>query len=178
MNTNIQVLNPKKILIDAGLSGSESVADFGCGPGIFTIPASELTNGIVYAFDIQESVLEVLTNQIRIHNIPNIKINRVNLEVIGGSKLEDKSVSFVIMRKILLQNDRKDILLKEAYRVLRDNGVLIVVGWTEKALIGPKISDRIKQEKLISLAKEAGFYVKKQLLEDDNHYAIMFSKKN
>ncbi len=176
MNKEIQVLNPKKILIDAGLEGNESVADFGCGPGIFTIPASELTNGIIYALDIQESVLEALTNQIHIHNIPNIKVSRVNLESIGGSKLKDKSISFVIMRKILLQNDRKDIILEEAYRVLRDNGVLIVVGWTETALIGPKVSDRLEQGKLISLANDVGFIVKKQLLEDDNHYAIMFSK--
>ena len=176
MNKEIQVLNPKKILIDAGLEGNESVADFGCGPGIFTIPASELTNGIIYALDIQESVLEALTNQIHIHNIPNIKVSRVNLESIGGSKLKDKSISFVIMRKILLQNDRKDIILEEAYRVLRDNGVLIVVGWTETALIGPKVSDRLEQGKLISLANDVGFIVKKQLLEDDNHYAIKFSK--
>ena len=176
MDKNIKVLDPKKILKDAGLSGNDYVADFGCGPGIFTIPASELTNGIVYALDIQKSVLEALTNQIHIHNIPNIQINRVNLECIGGSKLEDKSVSFVILRKILLQNDRKDILLKEAYRVLKDDGTLIVVGWTDKALIGPNVSDRLKKEELISLANEADFVIKNQLLEDDHHYAITFSK--
>ncbi len=176
MKEETQILNPKEILLSAGLGGSESMADFGCGPGMFTIPAAELTEGIVYALDVQKSVLEAVVNQIHIHNIPNIITKQVNLETIGGSQLEDNSISFVLIRKILLQNERKDILLKEAHRILKNKGVLIVVGWTNEALIGPNVSDRIEQKELLVLTNNAGFIEKKQLLADNAHYAIAFSK--
>ncbi len=176
MNEYTQILDPKKILSSAGVGGNHSVADFGCGPGIFTVPASELTKGIIYAFDIQQSALEAVINQIHIHNIPNIITKRVNLESIGGSQLDDDSISFVVIRKILLQNKNKDIILKEAHRILHKNGILLVIGWTDKALIGPQIKDRIKQEKLISLVNNVGFITDKQLLVDNAHYAITFSK--
>lgn len=176
MNKHTQVLEPKNILSSAGVGGNKSVADFGCGPGIFTIPAAELTSGVVYAFDVQQSALEAVTNQIHIHNIPNIIIKRVNLELIGGSQLDDCSVSFVIIRKILLQNKKKDIILREAYRVLREDGILIIMGWTSKALIGPQIGDRIEQGKLISLVTDEKFVIAKRLLEDESHYVFTFSK--
>ncbi len=59
------VQNPYKILkpyIHAGMK----VADIGCGPGYFTIPIADLIegNGLVYAYDLQEKMLEKVTGKV------------------------------------------------------------------------------------------------------------------
>jgi len=170
------VLNPEKLLTECDVRDEQNVADFGCGPGIFSIPVARMTEGTVYCFDILESALEAVSSRAQTAGINNIVTRRSNLEKENGSGLDEDSISHVIMRKIIVQNDDKKALFIEARRILSDGGKLLVVGWSEKAEEGFGMRNRIDEESVRQFAREAGFNNYKNIDAGQYHYAFVFTK--
>lgn len=170
------ILEPEKLLAECDISKEHNVADFGCGPGIFSIPIARMTEGTVYCFDVLESALEAVNSRAQIIGLSNIVTRRANLEKVSGSGLDDGSVNHVIMRKILSQNDDRDALFNEANRVLVNDGKLLVVGWTETAGEGFGIKNRLDETSMKQFAQDAGFNNHKALDAGQYHYAFIFTK--
>ncbi len=170
------ILEPEKLLKACDISGKHNVADFGCGPGIFSIPIAQMTEGTVYCFDVLESALEAVNSRAQIIGLSNIVTRRANLEKENGSKLETGSVNHVVMRKILLQNENKEALFIESHRVLSDDGKLLIVGWTEAAIQGFGTSEKLSENSVRDLAQKAGFTNNEQLDAGKYHYAFIFTK--
>jgi ubiquinone/menaquinone biosynthesis C-methylase UbiE len=171
-------VDPKEIIETNGFKIGDIVADFGCGPGYFSIPAAERVGelGIVYAFDVLPQAIEVLESQIKIENIDNIITGRVNLEKEGGTGLASESVDWVIIKDVLFQNKNKDIILQEAKRILKSNGNILVMEWNENVSIGPSSKSRILKEELIKIICKEGFILKKEDTAGDYHYVIVAAK--
>ena len=170
------ILEPEKLLVACDIKDKDDVADFGCGPGIFSIPIARMTEGTVYCFDVLESALEAVKSRAQIMGLNNIIVKRVNLEKPGGSGLEDNSVNHVIMRKILLQNEDRKSLFAEAQRILTSGGKLLVVGLNDKAAQGFGSQAKLDKETVEQLANEAGFTRSKELDAGEYHYAFIFIK--
>ncbi len=169
-------MDPATILHQCHIPSTADVADFGCGPGIFSIPLAQITTGTVYCFDVLESALEAVKNRAYIMGINNIVTQRSNLEKLHGSGLKDGAVAHIVMRKILVQNDDKSTLFAEAFRALQDKGTLLVVGWNEHAVEGFDILARLAPEKVVTLAQEAGFTDIAPIDAGTYHYAYAFTK--
>ncbi len=170
------VMDPATILQQCHIPSTADVADFGCGPGIFSIPLAQITSGTVYCFDVLESALEAVKNRAYIMGINNIVTQRSNLEKLHGSGLKDGAVAHIVMRKILVQNDDKPTLFAEAFRVLQEKGVLLVVGWNDQAVTGFDILARLAPEKVVALAQETGFTDIAPIDAGKYHYAYAFTK--
>jgi ubiquinone/menaquinone biosynthesis C-methylase UbiE len=171
------VLDPKKILTACDISKEHNIADFGCGPGIFSIPVAELaSDGTVYCFDVLPSALEAVNSRAQIIGLNNIVTRRANLEKEKGTGLDDAQVSHVIMRKILLQNENRSALFSEAFRVLSAGGNLLVIGWAEDAVQGFGMENRLAAEEVERMAEESGFSDKKKVDAGKYHYAFVFMK--
>ena len=65
-------LNPDSILKKAGLDSDTVFADLGCGSGYFTIPASLIVKK-VYAIDVQQEMLDIIGEKIRMEKLKNIE---------------------------------------------------------------------------------------------------------
>lgn len=170
------VLQPERILNAIGITDTSVIADFGCGPGIFTIPAATMTRRTVHCFDVLPTALEAVASKARTLNLVNIATQRANLEHLHGSGLEDHSVDVVIMRKILCQGQNNKGLLAEAYRILRAGGKLLVIGWRATAKIGPNADVRISQEDVRELGVAAGFSAVQEIPVDEQHFALTLEK--
>ncbi len=176
MHAEELVLEPEKILAKCNIKDIEDIADFGCGPGIFTIPLARMTDGTIYCFDVLESALDAVKNRAHVMGLRNIVTKRSNLEKLNGSGLQDNSVQHVIMRKILLQNDNKNILFAESHRVLTVGGNLLVVGWSTDAIHGFGLEKRLLPEEVVALADQAGFSHTLEIEAGRYHYAFVFTK--
>ena len=57
--------NASKMLSEVGIGEGQSILDFGCGSGTYTIPAAKLVgrNGRVYALDVSQGALEKLSEE-------------------------------------------------------------------------------------------------------------------
>ena len=120
--------NGVAFLKKVGLKSGQTVLDFGCRVGHYTIPAANVVgnNGIVYAVDKEQQVLNELEQKAVPLNLKNIRtINssgRVQID------LENNSIDVVLFYDVLHYHGKKDRekLYAEAYRVLKQNGLLSV----------------------------------------------------
>ena len=134
----VSFLEPQKIIKQIDLKEDWRVAEFGCGTGGFTIAlARALLKGIVYALDIQEGPLSALTSRARLEGLPNIKTIQCDLEEPQGSTLQDDSLDLVLVTNILFQLENKKTMLKEARRIVRVGGKVIIIDWKTDSPFGP-----------------------------------------
>ena len=172
-------VNPEAMTVQLeGLSG-KSVADFGCGSGFFSLAFAKAvgTDGRVFALDILPSSLEAVSSRAKALGLLNVVAKRVNLEREGGSDLPDNSLDWVILKDVLFQNKDKSVMLREAHRVLKPAGNLLVMEWNDRDLsFGPEQALRVLEEALREMVAECGFFFVKDIDAGDFHYASVFQK--
>ena len=169
--------DPEKALSYLKLKENMIGADFGSGSGGWTIPlAQKLSNGRVYAIDVLEEELSALEGRIKLLGLNNIEKILSNLEMEEGSKLPEMSCDVVLMTNLLFQVENKETVLREAYRVLKDNGQLLVVDWETTSPFGPTSEQRVPSFKVKELAEKIGFKLEKEFPAGDYHYGLVFIK--
>lgn len=179
ISSETSFMNPQTVVDQLDITEGAVVADFGCGTGYFISPIVKKIgeNGIIYALDILVSKLEAVESQAKLAGITNVVAKRVNLEKDGGSKLENDSVDWVILSIMLFQNKFKDVIIKEAVRVMKSGGKILIIEWNKSsASIGPQENLRISKEEVIELAKKAGLNFVSEIAVSDFHYGLIFSK--
>jgi ubiquinone/menaquinone biosynthesis C-methylase UbiE len=172
-------LNPDMIINEFGLRPGMSVADFGSGAGYFAILTAERVGkeGRVYALDIMESALDSVREKARAAGLENIEAIRTDLEVLGSSGLADQSQDIVLLANILFQSEKKVEIIKEAKRVLKDGGSLIIIDWKKGAGgFGPPDSLRTDDMAMRSLAVGEGFMFDRSFDAGQFHFGMMFRK--
>ena len=177
----VNFLDPKTILDQVGMRAGARVADFGAGSGHFTLEVARCVGdtGVVYAIDVLASSLETISGGAKVQGLHNISCIRANLEKEKGSTLGDATLDLVIMKDVLFQNNDKKSLMREAVRVLKDDGVLLVVEWNnERRTIGPDVSLRVGEKDLQDMVQKEGLVVEKTIPAGDYHYAFLARKKS
>lgn len=172
-------LDPNAIIGALNVEKGSMVADFGCGPGYFSIPFARAVgeDGKVYSLDILPQVLETIEGKAKNAGISNITTKRVNLEKDGGSKLEENSMDWVILKDILFQNQNKNVIIGEVYRILKKGGKVIVIEWNQKeSMIGPAQEIRIPQSTLEKMFNDRKIVVEKNVEAGGFHYAFVAVK--
>lgn len=153
-----------------------TAADFGCGSGGWVIPlAKRLEQGLVYAIDIQEEPLSALESKMKLEGIQNIKKILSDIEIENGSKVPVLSCDLVLMTNLLFQVEKKKEIFKEADRILKPRGKILVVDWKPGVSLGPE-EGRISPEEVKELAGEFNLRLKKEFSAGDYHYGLVFEK--
>jgi ubiquinone/menaquinone biosynthesis C-methylase UbiE len=172
----ISFLEPEKLIENLSLEEHWTAADFGSGAGGFTIPlAKKLKKGRVYALDIQEEPLSALVGNAKLFGLNNIKTIQCDLEEPKGSTLPDNSLDLVLMVNLLFQVESKTGILKEAKRVLRPGGKIIIIDWKEDAPFGPS-EERITKDEVKKIARRLELKVKKEIDAGSYHWGIILEK--
>lgn len=118
------------------------VVEFGSGYGTFTIPAAKIIKGNIYAIDIDGSMITRLHKRISEEQLVNIKVIKKDF-VKDGTGLKDNSIDYVMMFNIL-HAENPEVLLNEAYRILKQKGRLGVIHWihSQETPRGPSLDIR------------------------------------
>jgi len=172
-------LHPEKILDQLDLKPDMIAADFGCGGGDFVVSlAKKLEDGFVYGIDIQQEPLSSLKGRLKLENINNVQLIVSDLEKEKGSTLNDNSVDLVFIVNLLFQVEDKSAIIKEAKRVLRKDGLLLIIDWLpEKEIIS--IEGKISKKEVQDLVEKiGGFQLDKEIDAGAYHYSLIFKKIN
>ena len=175
----VAFIDPQQVIDTLDIKEGMIVADFGCGTGYFSFPLSKSVgpNGKVFALDILKEKLEAIESQAKILSMNNIVTKRVNLEVVGGSKLEESSVDWVFLVNMLFQNKFKRQIFEEVKRVLKKGGKVLVVEWNANdSTLGPSESLRVSKDEITSIGQEVGLSIIKEQKMSDYHFGIILEK--
>jgi ubiquinone/menaquinone biosynthesis C-methylase UbiE len=169
-------LNPKEILNKLGLKKEMTAADFGSGSGGWAIPLAKiLKDGKVYAIDILEEPLSALKNKSEIEGIDNIEIIRADVESKEGLKLKDNILDLVLMTNLLFEMKNKERVIKEAKRVMKKSGKVLIIDWLPKSILGPE-KERVSPEEIKKVAKELNLQLEKEFQAGKYHFGLVLSK--
>lgn len=149
-------LNPQKLIDHLKLEPGIQVADFGCGSGNITVlMAKKVGNsGRVMAIDVLKTALQTVEGRAKLEGIHNIKTIQANLEDVDSSGLEESRVDFVLIANALFQSPGQKEIIKEAERVLKPGGRLVIVDWLpKKGNLGPKAKYRIEASEVKKMAQ-------------------------
>ncbi|MEK7465113.1 MAG: methyltransferase domain-containing protein [Patescibacteria group bacterium] len=172
-------LHPERTLSALDIRPGMTVADFGAGGGYFTIPAARMigTGGKVYAIDVQKQAINLIKSRANLEHLLHVDTIWADLELPQGSRLADQSVDVVLIANILFQAEKKDVILGEAWRVLRPGGALAILEWDATPFpAGPPPESRVPKEQARTLAQTAGFTLEREFDAGDHHYGILFKK--
>lgn len=171
-------VNPERIIEHFGIFLGMRIVDFGCGQGYFVIPMAKATGngGRVYAVDVRLPALEAVRSKAKKEGIYNIECIRGNVEGERGSRLPDNSQDMVLLANTLYQMPGKAEVIREAARVLKKEGVLIIIEWLEDSPMGPPRESRISQETSRRLAESGGFRLIREFSAGEYHYGLVMAK--
>jgi ubiquinone/menaquinone biosynthesis C-methylase UbiE len=148
--------NPDLIWSELALSGPRVLVEIGAGTGFFAAPfARKLAPGTVYACDVQDEMVawmkEHLPSDIRYSVIPmNMEETRV--------PLSDGIADLVYMVNLHHELDDRQAIMKEAYRLLKPGGTVMVIDWKKgETPEGPPLEIRMSEDEIIKDVEKAGF---------------------
>ena len=169
-------LHPEALLRRLGLHSGQTMADIGCGPGFFTIPAAEIVGdeGVILAADIQGEMLSAVRSRAAEHGLTNVHVVKTSDKEIP---IPDASCDMVLMAFVLDEVAQRSSFLHRAARLLKPGGRLVVLEWEkEQQPDGPPLTDRISPEELLADASAAGLYLDEQRELNDQQYICAFTR--
>jgi ubiquinone/menaquinone biosynthesis C-methylase UbiE len=166
-------LSPAQIVENLNLKKGDVVADFGCGAGVYAFVISKLVGdrGKVYAVDIHKEILEKINHEADKMNIINIETILADLE--KKVEIESYSCDCIILSNILSLVGDIDRVLEEAKRILKPDGIYLIIDWrhTEEVL-SLKRGHILKEEEITAVLAKNNIFVKKHLPAGKYHYAF------
>ena len=174
------LIDPYKIFARISLSSGSRVADLGCGrTGHFVFPAVKVVGdtGIVYAVDVVKNILESIKSMARSEGYDNVQTVWSDIELPGKTPIPDNSLDACFYVNVLFQLKNKVGALKEATRMLKPGGYLVVVDWAKRlGLLGPSEDRMLNPDELTRLAVVDNLKLVDKILPGDYHYSLIFEK--
>jgi len=175
-----ELLDPANILQNIlQIPDGATVADLGVGSmAFFTLQSAKLVGnkGVVYACDIMKDVLNSMESKAKMAGLNNIKSVWTNLEVYGATKIP-VPVDYAVLVNTLFQTTKRQEVLREANRLLKPGGKLLIIEWrASSGPIGPDAKRRLAENEAESLATAAGFKKISNFIAGPSHYGLIFEK--
>jgi ubiquinone/menaquinone biosynthesis C-methylase UbiE len=154
-------------------------ADLGCGTGFFTLELARAVGpaGSVAAVDVMQEPLQSVQGLAEAQGLANIRIIRADLEVAGSTGIPDHSQDVSLLKNILFQSQKKDAIIREAMRILKPGGKLVVIDWRKGVPgLGPPDDLRSSPEELVALVQEQGAKMDREISAGSAHMVLVFKK--
>lgn len=173
-----RLLNPQTILHDVGVGAGDVIGDLGCGTAAyFSLQAATMVGekGRVYTVDIQKSVLQNVESTARRDGLTNITLLWANLEVPRSAQVPDHELDTALVINVLFQSPQPEAILKEAMRMTKKNGKVLVIDWDEVSTpFGPGPGDRIPRARVEEIMRDLGAAKERPLSIGRFHFGILF----
>lgn len=177
--TESTFLNPARALYAAKLHDGMRVADFGAGSGFFTRAAARMVggSGLVWAVDVHQDLLPRIKNLALQEGLRNVEVIHGNVEASKGSHLPEENFDLVIVANVLFAAEHKDAVIKEARRVLRKGGRLLLIDWKDSfGGLGPHKNHVVTQDHAQTLCELGGFEVLEAVPCGEYHWGFVAKK--
>ncbi|HOZ53197.1 MAG TPA: methyltransferase domain-containing protein [bacterium] len=178
---NKSLLNVESLINKVVSTNNDRIADLGCGSfGYFVFPLAKRIgkHGRVYAIDIIKSNLESIKKIAKVENLTQVETIWSDLEILGGTKIEDNSLDSILLVSTLHQSDNYNNIILEGCRMLRLGGKALIVEWNnEDGPFNTNGSRRIRRTDLKKALDATPLEVIEEFEAGDHHYGMLLVKK-
>lgn len=168
------------ILAKINVGTRQQVAELGCGNfGFFVFPLARIVGheGRVYAVDILKPTLDDISREAKKSNLPQVRPIWSNLEIFKATKIESSSLDSALLVNVLHQSEKKVEILREAVRLLKRGGRLLIIEWKLSDLpLGPAADKRINLPALRAAAPKIGLEINEEFDAGPYHFGLILSK--
>lgn len=176
-----ELLQPREILKQQlQLQPGKIVASLGCGgAGFFTLESARLVGdqGQVYAVDIVKTALSSVDGKAKLQGLYNVKTVWSDLELYGATDIPERSLDYALLVNILFQSKHHADIIKEASRLLKYGGKLLIIDWNKTQVpFGPALNDRVDVEELRSIIPPLGYQEERYFEAGQYHFGLIFTK--
>jgi ubiquinone/menaquinone biosynthesis C-methylase UbiE len=169
-------IRPEEFWHDLDLHRGETVVHLGCGAGYYLVPAAKIVGpaGKVFGVDIRTEMVEEAAGRAERAGVEDtVRTLRADLENKPGSSLAARVADWTLVANILYQADPEKIM-REAARVTKHGGTIVVVEWTPAATpLGPPAADRISQRDVLAIAAKFKLELRQEFTPSPYHYGIL-----
>ncbi|MFX1377412.1 MAG: class I SAM-dependent methyltransferase [Promethearchaeota archaeon] len=151
---------PQKKIDKADIKTGDIVLDYGCGPGSYTLAASDVVgpSGKIFAVDINPLAIKKVKEKAGRKGVENIETIMTDCD----TGLDNESIDVIFCFDVLHDIGNKECILNEFYRLLKTNARL-------------SFNDHhMKEEEIISLIRNKGLFE----LEEKKGKTYNFKKKS
>ncbi|MFZ2593324.1 MAG: methyltransferase domain-containing protein [Minisyncoccia bacterium] len=175
----VDFVDPTKVVYQLGVKEGMHVVDLGAGSGAYTKVMANFVGAVgqVYAVEVQKDLLQRLKTDMQKLGYNHITYIWGNIEKIGGTKIGDAEIDFVLISNVLFQVEDVEQCLQEAFRILKKGGGVGVVEWSDSSNgMGPRPDALIARGTLLAKLHEAGFAYSKDFDAGSHHYGCLALK--
>lgn len=166
-------VSPSQIINSLAIGNRDVVADFGCGNGAYVFAISRLVGdtGKVYAVDIHTNILDKINREADKMNI--INIDTISSDIEERVQIDSYSCDIVIISNVLSEVDNSENVVKEAKRILKPGGIVLIVDWKNtEHVLSAKRHRTLKVEEIETLLDKYNLHIKRHLPAGDYHFAF------
>ena len=153
------------------------LVEIGCGYGTFTIPTAKKISGNLYAFDIEEEMIDIVTQKLNNESVSNVILEHRDI-LTQTTGLADNSVDYVMIFNIL-HHESPIEFINEAYRILKSNGKVGIIHWRSDVETprGPQLNIRPKPDQILNwVDKKKYSLLKKPAAIEPDHFGLILVK--
>src|SRR5687768_6580002 len=145
---------PERVIAALALPPDAVVADIGAGTGYLAARlARHLTNGIVYAVDIEQAMVDHLAERAKASGLANL---RAVLGTATAANLPEP-VDLVVLLNVYHHIERRPAYFKRLRASLKAGGRVAIIDYRPDAPAGPPKNHRIAPARILSEMKSAGY---------------------
>ena len=93
---------------------------------------------------------------------------------IGGTLIKDKIVDAIIASNILFQVENKGKFIDEAKRILKPDGRMLVIDWSDEiSSIGSSLENSVSEKEAREMFEKKGFIFDREIDAGNHHYGMI-----
>jgi ubiquinone/menaquinone biosynthesis C-methylase UbiE len=167
--------HPDVVVDLLGLTGVETVVDYGAGTGVYTLPiAAALPRGRVIAVDLSRDLLDILAAKLTPELAARVQIVATKANEVP---LPDGAAEVVLAVNVWHELYDETEALAEMRRLLAPDGRLVIVDWAPiERPVGPPAAHVLSLERTEAIVNSMGLHVRRALAPGPPlpyHYAVV-----
>jgi SAM-dependent methyltransferase len=152
----VRELDPEDVIRTLALAPTAIAADLGVGPGVLTLPlARHLSQGLVYAVDVEPRQLDALRERLRAGGIDNVV---PVLASYSDPHLPPAGIDWIFVVDTYHHLEQRVAYLRGLRGDLAEGGRLVILEYKPGELpVGPPAGHKLSHETRFAELREAGF---------------------
>lgn len=179
-SSSYRMQEPGLVFDNLELTVGDCFLDIGCGPGDYTIRASEIVgnSGVVYALDVSQAMIDEVRKKTARKGVKNVRA--IACDVTRLLPIENDFVDVCLMATVLhipVVTGNVRALFAEVRRVLKPGGHFVIIECKKDNMcFGPPQEMRLSPKEIEAFTKPHGFK-KTALIDLGYNYLINFVAK-